>query len=62
VIAMSNATLALPRLALHRETVLALAGGYPHAATRAANKTNGKGCNKTGNCTLFKCNSNAVPC
>jgi hypothetical protein len=53
MIAIGNGTLALPRLALHRETVRALAGGQAGTPTRAERKSNGKGC-ETHYCSNLK--------
>jgi hypothetical protein len=48
VIAIGNGTLVLPRLALHRETVLALAGGGPGTDLRAQAKS--KNCSHNTRC------------
>jgi hypothetical protein len=46
MVAIGNGTLALPRLALHRETVRALAGGRQDAAPMAKSKN----CSKKQTC------------
>jgi hypothetical protein len=53
MVAIGAGTLALPRLALHRETVRALAGGQLDTPTKAEKKTKGKLC-RTRTCQ-FPC-------
>jgi hypothetical protein len=59
MVAIGNGTLALPRLALHRETVVALAGGRLDAVgkgPKGPKPTRGKQCN-TQYCSLQTCPS-----